>query len=60
VALARLELRWPMNADQLHRPARSPMPGRPNLVDATAAVAAVVGSVNDIAGPVLAALEASQ
>jgi hypothetical protein len=58
VALARLELRWPLNADQLHRPARPRVPGRPNLVDATTAVAAVVGSVNDTAGPVLAALEA--
>ena len=60
VALARLELRWPLNADQVHRPARPRMPGRPNLVDATAAVAAVVGSVNDTAGPVLAALETSR
>jgi len=50
----------PLNADQLHRPARPRMPGRPNLVDATAAVAAVVGSVNDTAGPVVAALEARQ
>jgi hypothetical protein len=58
VALARLELRWPLNADQLHRPNRPRVPGRPNLVDATTAVAAVVGSANHTAGPVLAALEA--
>jgi hypothetical protein len=57
VALARLELRWPLTVDQLHRPARPRVPGRPNLVDATTAVAAVVGSVNHTAGPVLAALE---
>jgi hypothetical protein len=57
VALARLELRWPLNTDQLHRPARPRVPGQPNLVDATTAVAVVVGSVNDTAGPVLAALE---
>ena len=59
VALARLELRWPLDGDQLHRPARPRIPGRPNLVDATTAVAVVVGSVNHTAGPVLAALEAS-
>jgi hypothetical protein len=60
VALARLELRWPLPGGQLHRPARPRVPGRPNLVDATAAVAMVVGSVNDTAGPVLAALEAGR
>ena len=60
VALARLELRWPLAGDQLHRPARPRVPGRPNLVDATTAVATVVGSVNHTAGPVLTALEASQ
>jgi hypothetical protein len=58
VALARLELRWPLGSDQLHRPARPRARGRPNLVDATTAVAVVVGSVNHTAGPVLAALEA--
>jgi hypothetical protein len=58
VALARLELRWPLSLDQLHRPARPRVPGRPNLVDATTAVATVVGSINQTAGPVLAALEA--
>jgi hypothetical protein len=58
VALARLELRWPLGDDQLHRPARPRVPGRPNLVDATTAVAVVVGSVNHTAGPVLTALEA--
>jgi hypothetical protein len=58
VALARLELRWPLEADQLHRPARPQVPKGPNLVDATAAVAVLVGSVNHTAGPVLAALEA--
>jgi hypothetical protein len=58
VALARLELRWPLGSDQLHRPARPRMRGRPNLVDATTTVATVVGSVNHTAGPVLAALEA--
>ena len=35
-----------------------PVSGRPNLVDATTAVAVVVGSVNHTAGPVLAAVEA--
>ena len=59
VALARLELRWPLPADQLHRPARPRVAGRPNLVDATTAVAVVVGSANHTAGPVLAALEAA-
>jgi hypothetical protein len=58
VALTRLELRWPLASDQLHRPARPRVPGRPNLVDATTAVAVVVGSANHTAGPVLAALEA--
>ena len=57
VALGRLELRWPIDGDQLHRPARPRVQGRPNLVDATTAVAAVVGSANHTAGPVLAALE---
>jgi hypothetical protein len=60
VALARLELRWPLAVDQLHRPGRPRVPGRPNLVDATTAVAAVVGSANHTAGPVLTALEASR
>jgi hypothetical protein len=60
VALARLELRWPLGVEQLHRPARPRLPGRPNLVDATTAVAVVVGSVNHTAGPVLAALEAGR
>jgi hypothetical protein len=58
VALGRLELRWPLAGEQLHRPTRPQVPGRPNLVDATTAVAVVVGSVNHPAGPVLAALEA--
>jgi hypothetical protein len=57
--IRRLELRWPLDPDQLHRPARPRLPGRPNLVDATAAVAVVVGSANHTAGPVLAALEAA-
>ena len=60
VALARLELRWPLSVDQLHRAAPPRVPDQPNLADATAAVAAVVGSVNRTAGPVLAALEANQ
>ena len=60
VALARLELRWPLDGDQLHPPARPRVSGQPNLVDAISAVAAVVGSVNHTAGPVLTALEASQ
>jgi hypothetical protein len=59
VALGRLELRWPLAVDQLHRPARTRFGGRPNLADATTAVAVVVGSVNHTAGPVLAALEAA-
>jgi hypothetical protein len=58
LALGRLELRWPLDGDQVHRPARPRMPGRPNLVDATTAVAVLVGSANDTAGPVLAAVEA--
>jgi hypothetical protein len=57
VALGRLELRWPLEGDQLHRPTRPRDPGRPNLVDATTAVAVLVGSANDTAGPVLAAVE---
>ena len=60
VALGRLELRWPLGDDQLHRPARPRTAGRPNLVDAIAAVAVVVGSANHTAGPVLAALEAER
>ena len=60
VALARLELRWPLGRDQLHRPAPPRVPGRPNLADAATAVATVVGSVNHTAGPVLAALEAGR
>jgi hypothetical protein len=60
LALGRLELRWPLASDQLHRPAQPRVPGRPNLVDATTAVAAVVGSANHTAGPVLAALEAGR
>jgi hypothetical protein len=58
VALTRLELRWPLTCDQLHQPTRPRVSGRPNLVDATSAVAVVVESVNHTAGPVLAALEA--
>ena len=58
VALTRLELRWPLAGEHLHRPTRPRVPGRPNLVDATTAVAVVVGSVNQTAGPILAALEA--
>jgi hypothetical protein len=60
VALGRLELRWSLASDLLHWPARARVPGRPNLVDATTAVAAVVGSANHTAGPVLAALEAGR
>jgi hypothetical protein len=60
VALARLELRWPLDPEQLHQSARPRAVGRPNLVDATTAVAVVVGWVNHTAGPVLAALEAGQ
>jgi hypothetical protein len=60
VALGRLELRWPLGSEQLHRPARPRVPSCPNLVDATTAVAAVVGSANHTVGPVLAALEAAQ
>jgi hypothetical protein len=60
VALTRLELRWPLSPDQLHRPARPRVSGRPNLGDATTAVAVVVGSVNHTAGPVLAVLEAGR
>jgi hypothetical protein len=59
VALARLELRWPLSPEQVHQPARPLAAGRPNLVDASAAVAVVVGSANHTAGPVLATLEAS-
>jgi hypothetical protein len=58
VALGRLELRWPLAGEQLHRPTRPRVSSWPNLVDATTAVALVVGSVNHTAGPVLAALEA--
>jgi hypothetical protein len=59
-ALARLELRWPLATSALPRPGTPAALGEPNLRDATASVAALVGEINATAGPVLAALEGEQ
>jgi hypothetical protein len=59
-ALARLELRWPVPVASLPRPGPPATPGEPNLRDAKASVAALVGETNQTAGPVLAALEGGQ
>jgi hypothetical protein len=59
-ALARLELRWPVPAATLPCPRPPATPGRPNLADAQASVAALVALINQIAGPVLARLEGGQ
>jgi hypothetical protein len=60
VALARLELRWPVGTDQLPTPSRPRRPGVANLADAAGAVAVLVDEVNTMVGPVLADLEASR
>jgi hypothetical protein len=60
VALARLELRWPVGSDRLPIPGRLRRPGVPNLPDATRAVEAVVAIINATVEPVLAELEVSQ
>ncbi len=56
-ALARLELRWPLATSALPCPRPLARPGQPNLRDAKAAVRALVGTINQTAGPVLARLE---
>jgi hypothetical protein len=58
VALARLELRWPMATEQLPTPTPPRRPGVPNLRDATRAVEALVAAINATVGPVLADLQA--
>jgi hypothetical protein len=57
VALARLELRWPLPVATLPRPRPPARPGEPNLRDAKASVRALVAEFNQTAGPVLAKLE---
>jgi hypothetical protein len=59
-ALARLALRWPLPISALPLPRPPATPGGPNLRDAKASVAALVGVINATAGPVLAALERGQ
>jgi hypothetical protein len=56
-ALARLELRWPLPVAPLPRLRPPARPGQPNLRDAKASVLALVGAINQTAGPVLAKLE---
>jgi hypothetical protein len=58
--LARLELRWPVDRDQLPTPGRPRRPGVPNLADATRAVQAMVATINATVGPVLADLETTR
>jgi hypothetical protein len=60
VALARLELRWPLPTATLPRPHRPARPGQPNLRDAKASVLALVAQINQTAGPVLAKLEGGE
>jgi hypothetical protein len=60
VALARLELRWPVATDQLPAPRRPRRPGVANLAEAAGAVAMLVDQVNTTVGPVLADLEATR
>ena len=57
VALGRLELRWPVPAEQLPSPAPPNRTGIPNRQDAMRAVQTLVAAINAAAGPVLAALE---
>jgi hypothetical protein len=59
-ALARLELRWPLQVATLPRPRPSARPGEPNLADARAAVRALVAEINRTAGLVLARLEGGE
>jgi hypothetical protein len=56
-ALARLELRWPVPVATLPHPRPPARSGYPNLADAKASVRALVGVINQTAGPVLAKLE---
>jgi hypothetical protein len=56
-ALARLELRWPIPDATLPRPRPPARSGQPNLRDAKASVRALVASINQTAGPVLAKVE---
>jgi hypothetical protein len=59
-ALARLELRWPLQVASLPRPGRPARAGYPNLGDAKASVRALVAEFNRTAGPVLAKLEGGE
>ena len=59
-ALARLELRWPVQVATLPRPRPPARAGVPNLADARAAVRALVAEINRTAGPVLARLEGGE
>jgi hypothetical protein len=59
-ALASLALRWPLATSALPRPGTPATLGEPNLRDAKASVAALVGEINATAGPVLAKLEGDQ
>ncbi len=59
-ALARLELRWPLQVATLPRQRRPARPGVPNLADARAAVRALVAAINTTVGPVLARLEGGE
>jgi hypothetical protein len=59
-ALARLELRWPLQVAALPRPRPPARPGEPNLADARAAVRALVAAFNQTVGPVLARLEGGE
>jgi hypothetical protein len=56
-ALARLELRWPIAVATVPHPRPPARSGYPNLRDAKASVRALVGAINQTAGPVLAKLE---
>jgi hypothetical protein len=59
-ALARLELRWPLQVATLPQPGRPARAGYPNLADAKASVRALVAAFNATAGPVLAKLEGGE
>ena len=59
-ALARLELRWPLQVTALPRPRPPAKAGEPNLADAKASVRALVAEINATAGPVLARLEGGE
>jgi hypothetical protein len=59
-ALARLELRWPLQVATLPRPRPPARPGEPNLADARASVRALVAEINQTAGPALARMEGGE